>query len=299
MRKGILALGLFLAALSGPWLTRAVGCPYCKVAAAGLAENDQSSSEEPGNYPLMLSGGFDVASSYFFRGYLQADHGLILQPYMNLFTAIPLGEGAVLRPYVSLFNSTHFASNNRMAEMSDGMIGAITTWNGFVFDARYAYYNMSPLMRSNVHELGAKASFDVLSLWHESDSPGPFSLRPFVGLYGELSDQKGTEEIFLNVGLEPSWRFKVAGQSVGISLPIDWGLSPDGYYLNYDNSNAIFGYFATALTTSVALPVLDKCGQWYLNGSIQYLHLAAQSVVAINGGDRDVCIGKLGLAFVF
>jgi hypothetical protein len=179
------------------------------------------------------------------------------------------------------------------------MAGAVTTWHGLNVDARYAYYTMNPLMRSNVHELGTKASFDILSLGHESERLKPFSLKPFVGLYGELSDQNGTEDVFLNVGLEPSWRFEVAGHKVGMSLPLDWGLSADHYYLNADGSNATLGYFSTALTTSVSLPVPNGYGQWFLNTSIQYLHLAADGVRAISGGDNDLCIGKIGLSFVF
>jgi hypothetical protein len=276
-----------------------MACPYCKADAAGLAATAPPPADDADAFPVMLSGGFDVTSAYYFRGYQQADHGLILQPFLNVFTAHTLEDDVVIRPYVSLFNSTHFAANNRMADMSDVMAGAVATWGGVNVDARYAYYTMNPLMRSNVHELGAKASFDVLSLWHESDVLKPFSLKPFVGLYGELSDENGTEDIFLNVGVEPSWRFDVAGHKIGMSLPLDWGLSADHYFLNSDGSNAPFGYFATALTASASLPVPDGYGQWFLNTSVQYLHLAADSVRAISGGDNDVWIGKIGISFVF
>ncbi len=49
---------------------------------------------------------------------------------------------------------------------------------------------------------------------------------------------------------------------------------------------------------SVLLPI-DCPGQWFLNTSVQYLHLAADSVVAVAGGENDVCIGKAGISFVF
>jgi hypothetical protein len=162
-------------------------------------------------------------------------------------------------------------------------------------DARYAYYNMNQLMRSSVHELGFKASYDVLA---NSCGPSSFSLRPFAGVYFDLFDEQGTEDIFVNVGLEPAWRGELAGFKVGLSLPIDWGLSADGYYLDNDGSNAELGYFSVAWTTSILLPVSGH-GQWFLNTTVQYLHLVADSVRAINPGDDDVCIGKLGISFVY
>jgi hypothetical protein len=158
---------------------------------------------------------------------------------------------------------------------------------------------MNPLMRSGVHELGTRASVDLLSNWNDSDALKPFSLRPFVGLYGELNDQHGPEDMFLNVGLEPTWRTEVAGRKIGASLPMDWGLSADHYFFNSDGSNAMFGYFSVALTVSLSLPLPSGCGEWFLNTSVQYLHLAADSVAAVNDGDRDVCNGKIGLSFVY
>jgi hypothetical protein len=300
MGPRILVLGVCFAVLCGPWSFRAKACPYCKADATGLAATAAPPADDAGAFPVMLSGGFDVPSAYYFRGYLQADHGPIFQPYLNVFTAHTFDEDIVVRPYVSLFHRAQWDSDNRMADMSDVMLGAVASTHGFVVDARYAFYTMNPLMRSHTHELGAKASFDVFSLLDdESELLKPFSLRPFAGLYGELSDESGTEDGFLNVGLEPSWRFEAKGRKIGVSLPIDWGLSADDYYLNSDGSNAVFGYYSTALTTSVSLPSPLKRGQWFLNTSVQYLHLAADSVRAISGGDNDVWVGKIGMSFVY
>ncbi len=73
----------------------------------------------------------------------------------------------------------------------------------------------------------------------------------------------------LNVGLEPSWRFEVAGTKVGIGLPLDWGLSVDDYYFNSAGDHQTLGYFSIALTSSVSLPVPAECGRWFLNTSLQ------------------------------
>jgi hypothetical protein len=200
---------------------------------------------------------------------------------------------------VSLFNSSHFSPNNRMADMSDVMVGAVTNWNGFMIDTRYAFYNMGPQMRTPVHELGAKVSYNLISLWDENESLKPFGLRPFVGVYGDYITDQDTVQLFANVGVEPTWRFDLKGTKVGLSLPIDWGLGGNGYYFNSDGSNAPCGYFGSSLTASIALPVPEQYGQWFLNTSVQYLHLSAYSTQTAGEDRNDVCIGKIGLSFVY
>ncbi|MFO1045504.1 MAG: hypothetical protein U0941_27300 [Planctomycetaceae bacterium] len=298
MRKPVLLLGIWLALACAIVPRRGDACPYCKADAAGLA-TAAPPADDADSFPLMLSGGLDFASAYYFRGYQQADHGPILQPYLNIFTAHTVQEDLVIRPYVSLFHSSHQAANNRMADMSDVMVGAVTNWQGWSIDSRYAYYTMSPLMRTPVHELGAKVSFDVLSLRDDSEAVKPFSIRPFAGVYGELIPEQDTTQLFVNLGVEPSWRLELGGTKIGLGLPIDWGLGGNKYYFNSNGTNAALGYFSTALTASVAIPVPEAYGKWFLNTSVQYLHLAADSTIAASDGVQDLCIGKIGLSFVY
>lgn len=299
MPRVFFALTLCLATLCIRESVPVYGCPYCKADAAGLATPPPQPAEDAGGLPVMISGGFDFASSYYFRGYLQADHGPIVQPYLNVFTAQTIQEDLVIRPYVSLFNSTHFAANNRMADMSDVMAGAVTSWHGLLVDSRYAYYTMSPQMRTPVHEIGVKTSFNMLSLLDESELLKPFSVRAFVGIYGDFIPEEDTVQMYANVGLEPTWRFEIGKTKVGLGMPIDWSFGSNDYYFNANGTNAAFGYFAGGLTASVALPVPEGYGQWFINTSVQYLHLAADSVQVAGEGRNDVCIGKIGLSFVF
>ena len=238
-----------------------------------------------------------MASAFYFRGYEQADRGPVIQPYLNVFGQSHFGEDVVLRPYVALFHSAHPADGNNMADMSDVMLGLAGESGRWRIDARYAWYTMNPLMRGDVHELGARASFDLLAP-DGDDGPAPLRLRPFAGAYAEVGDENGTEEVFLNAGLEPFWQVEAAGHTIGVGLPLEWGLSPDGYYFDRDGSDATFGYFSAALTTSVAIPTAERHGQWFLNTSVQYLHLEADSVRMMSGGD-DAWVGKVGVSFVY
>lgn len=293
-RQRRLLVGVCLLLASLCWLPCAHACPFCRADATGLAAAPPVDEPERA-LPFQVSGGLDFPTAFYFRGYLQANHGPILQPYLNLFKTHAFSEELVVRPYVSLFNSSHPDHDNRMADMSDVMVGGVATGRAYSLDARYAFFTMNQFMRSDVHELGFKFSYDVLA---DSCGPSPFSVKPFAGVYFDLFDQEGTENIFINLGLEPAWRCELAGLKIGLSLPMDWGLGANGYYLNADGTNVPFGYFAIGPAASVALPS-HGCVQWFLNGSVQYLHLAADSVQQINGGDNDVCIGKAGISFIY
>lgn len=290
--RGIVVVALLVCSALSP---KACACPFCRADATGLAAPSQA---EEHSLSVQVSGGIDLPTAFYFRGYNQATHGPILQPYLNIFTKRVFDDDFVVRPYVSLFHSAQPDDGNRMADMSDVMAGATAGNGAFLIDARYAFFTMNQLMRSNVHEFGVKASYDVLSLFKTCNCcQSPFALRPFFGAYFDLFDELGTEDVFLNVGIEPSWRGELAGLKIGLSLPTDLGLSADDYYLNADGSNAALGYFSTSLAASVLLPCSGRT-QWFVNASIQYLHLAADSVRAISSQD-DLCIGKVGVSFVY
>jgi hypothetical protein len=297
-RSAALGMGAALFIFLIPARTHA--CPYCKVAAAGLAENESAANDQSEtDFPLRLSGGVDYATRYYFRGYLQGDGGLIVQPYANVFTVCEKWEGVIVRPYVSGFHSSHYGDDQPMREMSDVMAGATMTADGWYVDARYAFYNMAPEMRGTVHELGAKVSYDVLSFLSTCCSSCPFGLRPSAGVYGELYDEVGTEDIYAELGIEGSWRGEILGRPVGFSLPLLWGLSADEYFLDAGGDNATLGYFSAGVGASVPLRELPGNGEWFLNMSLTYLHLFADNLIVINKGNDDGFVAKVGVSFVF
>jgi hypothetical protein len=217
---------------------------------------------------------------------------------VNLFIPCTLTDEVIVRPYLSFFHSSHFG-DSVMPDMTDVMLGASTTCHGFVIDTRYAYYNISPTVPSDVHELGVKVSADVIPLLYGAESAESFSLRPSVGLYSQVFGQSGIEGAYLETGLEPSWRFEVAGRKVGLGLSLVCGWSVDDYYFDDRGNSESLGYLSATLSTSISLPAPEGCGQWFLNGSLQYLHLFADNLAIINGGSRNEVIGKIGIGFIF
>jgi hypothetical protein len=274
------------------------------VAAAGLAESEPTSDQHaislgPCTIPQIgMTGGLDAPSAFYFRGYLLADRGLIAQPYLNVFAPFHLGSDFTVRPYVSLFHSAQFDDSNPMDEMSDVMLGINAACSGCILDARYAYYTNGPNNSEAFHEFGLKASTDLLSCLY-GDAAGAFDLRPSVGLYTQSTGPAGSGSVYLETGLEPLWRFDAVGCKVGLSAPLVWGWSVKDYYFDSQGDNEILGYMSIGLSASVTLPTPEGCGLWFLNVSLQHLHLFADSAAQSNDGSRNELIGKMGIGFLF
>lgn len=152
-----------------------------------------------------------------------------------------------------------------------------------------------------VHEVGVKISYDVTGFWDER--PGwqrDFSLRPWISVFRELGDDNGDENTYMEVGLEPTWKFRCFGRRVAVSTPIALGGSPDGYYFDpKTDDDELLGYTSAALKASISLPVPEKYGHWYLSGSVTWLHLLAESAIENNRGDENEFIGTIGIGVSF
>lgn len=80
---------------------------------AGAAADPGGAPPNVGAYgplhPFQLTGGVNVTTAYYHRGYLQEDQGVIVQPHLTLgYTAYESkADGFSLTPYVSWWNSLH------------------------------------------------------------------------------------------------------------------------------------------------------------------------------------------------
>lgn len=339
----------------------AAACPKCKVAAGDLAGAD-SGSDVTGlddarptlslfGQPVSVSLGADVTTAYFYRGYLQQDRGLIVQPYLTLSTTFETDSGWKVQPYLGWWNSLHDQAidaprgghgrhnhnprtEQREVTINDpGHAGNLNphthTYTADVFfpgtagtgkgwyeaqlmagvtlirgdwwlDLSYQPHFFPANTHDFVQELGGKLSYDVAGFWDSKPSAQrSLSVRPHLTVFRELSDDNGDENTYVEVGIEPTWRFRVFGQRAALSLPIVAAGSPDGFYYSNDGNDETFGYASAALRASLALPIPRKYGDWYLNGSLTYLQLVADSVQEGNRGDSEELIGTIGIGVSF
>ena len=112
-----------------------------------------------------------------FRGYLQANHGPIVQPYLNVFSVCHPCDSVVVRPYVSLFNSAASgdatdARHVRRDGRSDHDLEEPPRGHSL------RLLHDAAVMRGAVHELEARATVDLLSAWRSQRRPSEVRRRP-------------------------------------------------------------------------------------------------------------------------
>jgi hypothetical protein len=318
MRRWFAALalwGLVAVAAGGS----AAACPYCRIAAANMAADDaaaaqagpQNGGEAAGECSCcregqpcaagptwIITGGLDYTSSYYRRGYLQDDSGLILQPFLTGGCCLNPGAPVLVQPYVTSWNSFGLPDlDDPMATMVEGMGGVFLTWDRLSFDANYAVYDSSPVdPESWIQEAGFKASYDLGPDCPSLGAGHPFTLRPSVGLVWETFDESGAEDAYWELGLEPAWRLPCGCRRVAVALPLVAGFNADGYYFDSAGAEESLGYLAAGLAVSLALPQPTCGAHWYLSASVQYMRLVADNLVQINGG-ADAIVAKVGLGF--
>jgi hypothetical protein len=293
-------------------------------------------------FPLRVTLGLDVPSAYVYRGYLQADRGLIAQPFLTLYTAAVDRPGLKVEPYVNWANTfldtsngdikhqhgsaqqsvtrteqyldpghagntaPHFHTRTVTAlEGADGKgwyesqltLGVAVTRGDWFVDFKYHVCWFPDGSHDAIQEIGAKVSYDVTALL--PNRTPDFSLRPYAFAMYELDDDNGDEDTYVEIGLEPQWRFAAFGQRFGLSTPVSVSLSPDGYFTDSTGGDAAFGTAAAALRATWMLPVDPKLGRWYLNASTTYYHFLSDSTEQSNGGDEGKWAASVGLGVSF
>jgi hypothetical protein len=177
------------------------------------------------------------------------------------------------------------------------MCGAFISSGGLTLDANYTFYTYPDF--TNAHEMGAKLSYEVFSDGPDPDAARNTSLRTSAGVYYGSLDQIGLGRGYLELGLEPVWRFSAGETRIAVSFPVQWGMNLDGYYFDAGHGEEFLGFLSAGIAVSVALPAPPDCGSWFVTGSLRHLHLAADNLEALNGGDQYVLVGKVGVGFVY
>jgi hypothetical protein len=206
-----------------------------------------------------------------------------------------------VQPYVTSWNSFGLLDlGNPMAVMVEGMGGVFLTWNHVFLDVNYAFYNNSPMDgTSALQEAGLKVTGDLGALWAEEGTPPLFGLRSFAGLFWETYDEKGGNDGYWEVGLEPSLRLPWRERQVVLAVPLQLGLSAHDYYFDCCGREQLPGYATAGLSLSTSLPQPRFGGNWYLTFSASYTQLLADNLITINHGRSSVVTGKVGVGFSY
>ncbi len=272
------------------------------VPAVALAQD-----EKPNTGALSFTLGADYTTAYYFRGALQDNDGLIIQPYVavkfNAFTSDDVNVDLTLSSWNSFSGGRQEGSvswDNVWYE-SDLSAKASVTAFGFKLDTIYTAYFYPSNAFESIQEIGFIAGYDDSKVW--DNMLKGFTLSPTVGWYFELDDGNGEDNQYIEVSLNPSYTLDLQDVpyvgNAAISFPIVVGLTSDHYFTDEDGNSEFLGYVAFGPAASIPLPVPAKYGAWNLNASFQYLYLAADSLEAVNNDNNSGFVGKLGVSIAY
>lgn len=265
---------------------------------------------EPVSRPA-VSAGVDVSNAYFFRGILQEDEGVVVEPWAQIeFTLFEREEGLrTLFLDVGQWNSLHSGPTGSGGDHtgpaawyeSDFFAGLSSDLGeGFVARAGYTLYASPNDSFPDVHEMGASLSFDDGSHWGEGAFLG---LRPSALIAFELDGQAdgGSDEgAYAEVGINPGFAVAGAeGRPVTLSFPVGVGLSLHDDYEDADGDDTTLGNVNAGASLGVPLTFLpESAGEWTLALSLRALFLN-DALEEKNGGDGLEWIATAGLSISF
>jgi hypothetical protein len=271
----------------------------------------QASAQTPANDPnpgnITLTGSFDVASTYMFRGIRQHSTGIALWPVADIGFAVYSGDGGLKSAAVNIgtWNSLHTGDTG-----ADGPSGKL--WyeadvyatlgvgfgRGVTFATTYTAYTSPNSSFSTVKEFMFRLGVD------DNSYLGRAAVKPYVilaqefdteidGLTNGQADAGLNGGTYLELGAAPG--FSTARTT--IAFPIKAGFSLSDYYELAGEDNG-FGFFSIAGIVTVPIGGMTGFGAWNLHGGVEYQALG-ETTQSLNGGDGSRVIGSIGIGFTY
>lgn len=283
------------------------------LAATGLASSVAFAQEAPAPPPVnngsvSLSIGTDITTHYFFRGVLQEDQGVIVQPWAEVGFNLFSGDGALssvdltIGTWSSLHSKhTGSAGNNDIFYKTDYYVGVSATlmekWAAGI--TYYAYTSPNGAF-STVQELDLYLGYDDTGLIADG-----FALNPYTLLAFELDNSTaGPEEgIYWEIGIEPTFTLvESENYPITLAVPVAVGFNIDDYYsedLNFTTDGDFFGYAKAGVTLSVPLSFIPaEFGAWEASVGADVYYLGSDLENA-NNDDRWELVGRAGISMTY
>jgi len=278
------------------WLNVSVLMVLVSAATASPARAQGSSDPNPGS--LTLTGGFDFANAYFFRGIFQDDTGVVMWPYGDLGFALHSGEGVLTSVSVNIgtWNSLHTGdagSNGPSGKLwyeSDFYVGGSFGFGSTTVGVTYTAYSSPNQMFGTVKELSFKVAVD------DSGWLGAAAVKPYALLAQELDGQAdggANEGTYLELGVGPGFSFS----KMSVTVPVKVGLSLSDYYEGLTGDET-FGFASVAGVITVPLTSAPtRFGSWNIHGGVEFLMLGDRNEALF--GDSSHVIGSIGIGLSY
>ncbi len=280
----------------------------------------------PTTTPSTVRGAFgaDFASQYFFRGIVQENQGLILQPWVKLGYRLYDGNEALhdVDLMFGSWNSVHDGptggSNGNWYESDFYVDLAARSGERFAFAARYtAYTNPNNFFRNYadanpglpqrgfraVEELSLTLDFDDRALLVDGLRSG---LQPHATVAFELNGQRdnGNDRgVYAEIGVAPWIALDDEnGAGLRLSFPVKAGFSLFGYYESQNQAaggDELFGFLDMAAALSSPLSWLPKgMGPWHGEAALHWI-LLGNNLEQRNNDDTGALFFTVGASTSF
>jgi hypothetical protein len=253
---------------------------------------------------ITLSGGFDFANAYMFRGLRQDDTRLIMWPYADAGVGLFAGNGGVksVALHIGTWNSLHTGSTGLQGpsgklwyESDFYSTLALGFGQGVSLGTTYTAYTSPNNSFSTVKELAFKVAVD------DTGAFAGVSLKPYGLVAFEMDTSPGFGQAdggfragtYLEIGVSPG----LTDGQLSLAIPIKVGLSLDDYY-ELAGVDHPFGYLSLGATATIPLGTATSYGSWNLHGGFEFQSLG-DTPEAFNGGDQSKIIGSVGIGFSY
>lgn len=259
------------------------------VTTLGLGGVAQAQDAPVNNGSVSFGAGFDVVSTYVFRGYELEDSGFIIQPYVEASVSLVDSDDYTLDFYAGTWGSFHSeqtgtgATNDAWYEQ-DIYAGFAVSMGAVSLDLNYTGYFYPNGNFGEIQEFGVTLGYDDTGMFGDD-----LSLAPYIFAAFEFdNDNGGTENSYLELGIEPAFVLVDSETSpVDLSIPVALGLSIDDYYADATGDEEEFGFLSIGAYVSTPLTMIpSEYGDWSIGAGVT-LYLLNDDVVLTDGGDDD------------
>ena len=277
----------------------------------------QTTPPDPNPGALTIIGNTDFTNVYMFRGILQDDTKVMIQPSAELDIALQSADKGLKSTSLNFGTWNSLNTGNTGLKSEDAGVGCACnklwyesdfyTTLAFGFSAgslsaTYTAYTSPNAGFNNVKEIMFKFTGD------DSAALKKAALHPWAIVAFELDADNGHQADggskagrYLELGVSPGY----SGAKAGIAVPVKVGLSIGNYYELNEGTAAVpdfvdhkFGYLSIAGIVTVPINGTTKYGAWNVHFGYEFQKLG-DTTETINHGDATKNIVSGGIGFTY
>ncbi len=269
------------------------------------APSDALPQSDPVGSYITVQLNLDYTTAYFYRGIIQEDSGLIIQPAARITAKLDETDSFKLDAFVGTWNSFHGQKTGAGSDddftgywyESDIYAGVTLTTGPLSFTTSYTFLTSPSDAYETVQELAGTVALDD-SRWLDEWSLKP-SAMVAVETGADASDGGDSDTgVYLELGVAPALSFELGRTPITLTFPASVGLSLSNYYQDSAGNDDTFGFAQVGAKASIPLGEPGRLGAASLSTGVSVLFLGDHTS-DYNSGDETEVIFSAGLQWGF